>query len=288
MIKKFKFHFYALDMELPKNIFNTEDLSDLEYMLKELKGATKPKNVYRLNGYYSFCRHIKDNVFCFEKHRQTDIPTIGKITDNSEREISLKKDETIIEKNYFLINPEVGYIVYQEKNEGFRAQTLIGYFKQFMNITKVNITQILQKSAYEKLLKLGYIKGIEYNIATPNDKILKEFGVSIEERALYNTKFNISVKIGLEDKEPIGLFNFLSDIQKKITRNSNNIKKLTIKGSEEEDSNLTEVNMLKDILEVISPIRVLDKNEMEDDIISELKKCNTIYKEEIKGLIKNE
>lgn len=131
--KQFKLHFYKLEMD--ETLFSSSKNKYTE-LIKLLKKVKKPDNVYSVNGYQSYVKPIKNKVFCFEKHRIDDFPSIGNLNNNIERDIELEEGESLIEKNYFYIDDKLGYIVYQEKNEGFRASTLSGYFRQLLGKNK--------------------------------------------------------------------------------------------------------------------------------------------------------
>ena len=290
MSSKVLFHFYKIELNIDKNLFSHKEEDQIEFLINELSKTSKPSNVYSLNGYQAFCKNITNNIYCFEKHRTNDIPTIGKITEDKERKIPLEEDETILEKNFFSINKlnkNIAYIIYQEKLEGFRATTLIGYFQKLLNIKNgISITQILQKDTYERLLKFGYIKGIDISFANPSDKLLKEWGIKLDERLLYakDKDMNISIKIALNKKVSLAK-KFLSHIYERLSRNTENISKAIIKGSENIDSNITELNLLNDVLESRFDIRNKDKIQLETDIIKALKNLKELYNDEIEELL---
>lgn len=284
--KQFKLHFYKLEMD--ETLFSSSKNKYTE-LIKLLKKVKKPDNVYSVNGYQSYVKPIKNKVFCFEKHRIDDFPSIGNLNNNIERDIELEEGESLIEKNYFYIDDKLGYIVYQEKNEGFRASTLSGYFRQLLGekTNKVHIYQLLQTSAYERLLKYGYIKSMELSLATPSDNMLKEFGINLNSRILYkkDKRINVSVKVGLEKKESVTI-DFIKNIHNIFQKYSNQVNSLKLRGSETKESNLDDINLAKDILQAQADVRIENNQIVEDDMIFDLEKAHKVHNDEVKELIK--
>ena len=286
--KKFKLHFYKIDID--DSLFEITS-NKIDALSLKLKSVIKPKNVYSINGYQSFVRHIKDEIYCFEKHRTDDLPSVGSVTDNKERNLNLKDGETLIEKNYFLIDSTLGYIIYQEKQEGFRATSLSIYFQKLLEekTRKIHIHQILQSDAYNRLMKYGYLKSMEVTFASPSDKQLKEFGVSLNNRILYkkNKRLNISIKVSLEKKETVAQ-TFISKVRDKFIDNSDNIKTLRLKGSKHEDDTLEDINLAKDVIEAIADVRIEENQIVQEDMIKDLEKAYLVHHSEIKDLIEDE
>lgn len=284
--KQFKLHFYKI--EIDETLFS-DSKNKYSELIKLLNKVKKPENVYSINGYQSYVKPIQNKVYCFEKHRIDDLPSVGNINNNSERNLELKEGETLIEKNYFLIDDKLGYIIYQEKNEGFRANTLSGYFKQLLGekSSKVHIYQLLQTSAYERLIKYGYLKSMELSLATPTDSMLKEFGINLDNRILYrkNKRLNVSVKVSLEKKETIAE-EFIQNIHNLFKKNSDHIRSLSLKGSETEEANLDDINLAKDILEAQADVRIENNQIVEEDMIADLEKAHRVHNGEVRELIK--
>lgn len=286
--KKFRLHFYQIkvDETLFPESTNENKLIDL---IQSLKKVSKPKDVYEVNGYKAFIRLVdsENNIFCFEKHRIDDFPAIGSIKDNKERNLDLNKDETLIEKNYFLINEDMKYIIYQEKNEGFRATTLTTYFNALNSeLNKIEISQILKQAAYKRLTQYGYLKGMEITLASPNDKMLKDFGISLNDRILYkkNQNMNVSVKVSLTTKNSYPK-KFIQNILNEYNKHSDNIKKFNIKGSDTKKAHIEDVNLAKNVIESIADVRITNGHIEEDDMKESIMHSLKVHKDEIEEIL---
>jgi hypothetical protein len=288
IVKKFKLHFFQITIK-KDFLFNDSKKEPIIFLTENLNKTSKPENVYEINGYKAFVKHIRGSFYCFEKHRIDDLPSVGSVNENLERTLELSEGETLIEKNYFYINIESKYIVYQERQEGFRISSLSTYFQYLLNISSNNILeieQIAQKGSYERLLKYGYVKSLELSLASPSNSLLKELGVSINDRVLYkkDKKLNLSLKVALEKKESIEN-SFLAFFKGIKERYSEEITMLKIKGSEHLDDKLGDINLVKDVLEVEAVVKVKQNHIDENGMISELKRASDIYHEEIKGIL---
>jgi hypothetical protein len=288
LVKKFKLHFFQIIIK-SDYLFNDQTKEPIDFLIENLSKTNKPDNIYEINGYKAFVKHIEDDFFCFEKHRIDDLPYVGSVNDNSERTLDLEDGESLIEKNYFYIKRDLGYIVYQEKQEGFRISSLTQYFQLLLSISSsdsIKINQIAQRGTYERLLKYGYIKSIELSLATPSNSLLKDFGVSLNDRILYkkDKNLNLNLKVNLEYKESI-TGDFLRNLKNLKDKYSGEISTFRIKGSENRDDKLSDINLVKDILEVEASVKVNQNHIDEKGIISELDRASRIYNDDIKGIL---
>lgn len=270
-------------------LFNDNNQEPIDFLLKSLQKTNKPDNVYEINGYKAFVKHIKEDFFCFEKHRIDDLPSVGSVSENKERNLNLNEGETLIEKNYFFINRDLKYIVYQEKQEGFRISSLSIYFQMLLSISSsssITINQIAQKETYGRLLKYGYIKSLELSLASPSNNLLSELGVSINDRVLYrkNKHLNLNLKVTLDKKEsvPSTLLQTYKNIKEKYF---DEINIMRIRGSETSEDKLGDINLVKDILEVEAVVKVNQNHIDELGMIEELKRASKVYYDEIKGIL---
>lgn len=284
--KIFTLHFYQIIID--DSLF-TESKNKITELLRQLNKVSKPNNVYEIHGYKAFVKVVDNNIYCFEKHRIDDLPSVGSVNNNIERNLKLNVGETLIEKNYFLIDDELGYIIFQEKLEGYRATSLSSYFHALLGekTSKIHINQLLQTSSYERLLKYGYLKSMELSLASPSDDLLKEFGISLNDRILYkkNKNTTVSIKVTLDKKESIAL-QFIEGIKEKFRANSDKIKTLRIKGSETLQASLQDINLANDILKSKADVRIEDNQIVQDDMIHELNNAKRVHHEEIEGLLK--
>jgi hypothetical protein len=284
--KIFKLHFYTIKID--DSLFNTSKNKIIDLM-KLLNAGKKPTNVYELNGYKAFIKPISNNIYCFEKHRMDDLPPVGNINNDKERHLNLKNGETLIEKNYFFINKELGYIVYQEKNEGFRASTLSLYFHFLLgeDTSKIEISQILKTTAYQRLAKYGYLKGMEISFASPSNDMLKDFGISLTNRIMYqkNKNMNVSVKVSLSKKDSYSK-EFIRGILNTYNKYSDKISLFKLKGSETEKGSLEDINLANDVIESVADVRIDKSHIVEDDMINALTHANTVHEDELKKLLK--
>ncbi len=288
LVKKFKLHFFQIAIK-KDFLFSDEKKEPLPFLIENLRKTSKPDNVYTINGYKAFVKHIEEDFYCFEKHRVDDLPSVGNVNENLERNLELSEGETLIEKNYFYINKEFKYIIFQERQEGFRVSSLSIYFKYLLNISSSNslcIEQIAQKGTYERLIKYGYIKSLELSLASPSNNLLKELGVSINDRVLYkkNKRLNINLRVALEKKESIGndFLQILKKIKEKYPEEVNSMK---IRGSETSDDKLGDINLVKDVLEIEATVKVNKNHIDEKGMISELTRASRTYHDEIKGIL---
>lgn len=287
MTQRVTFHFYEVQLNLDENLFNIGE-DHFEMLLDAMRNTSKPDNVYPLSGHQAFCKHIDGNLFCLEKHRKSGLPTIGKLTDDEERQIELGDDETLIEKNFFIVSDQ-GFIIYQEKKEGFRAQSLAGYLQKLLGVDGgIRILQILTRDAYERLMSFGYIKSMDLEFASPSDRELRDWGVRLNDRIIYNRDAGVKVgiQIKLDRKRP--LTRALKDlITGNFQRNGGSVHKLTIKGSREEEDNLQEVNLSSDALEEKVILKAYPPNVFENGIIGELERLMNVYEDEVDELLGN-
>jgi hypothetical protein len=230
-------------------------------------------------------------MFCFEKHRVDDFPDVGHLEKNTTKKLQLSKKESLVERNYFSLDTEIGYITYHEKLEGFRATTLNKYILKLLKSKSesIKLLQILNNNAYDRLLNCGYIDSMSLSLATPSDEVLYDFGLSTFDRVKYanDKKIDVTIKATLEQDKSIykqAFDSFVKDFGNSFKRHTESIKVASFKIRKDRSSQSEEINLANDIL--VSEVNVtLDSGQIsENDITDKLNESNNEYKDEIRKL----
>ncbi len=292
MSKKIKFRYYKVSVNIDANLL-TSGLTKATVrteLLQKLQSASKPTDVFSISGHHAFTKSIEqdNNILCLEKHRQTHLPTIGTTTEDRERPIDLEEDESIMEKNFFLLGNNALYVLYQEKKEGYWASSLGNYFTSLYSTegVKISLEAILSRESYEKFMRLGYIKSLDLSFASPSDALLSEWGISIEDRFGITTDGETSFQIGMKfpTKKTWTQTARNSFLQKFIVHDEE-IRRAVVKGSELEGDPLTELNLSSDVLEEMRSVRSDTTAMFEENVIEHLKDIDRTMADEIREII---
>jgi len=292
MTKKIKFRYYKVSIHIDDTLLNTGLTKAIvrTELLTKLQSTVKPTHVYSISGHHAFTKKIEneENLLCLEKHRQTHLPTIGTTTADRERPIDLEEDESIMEKNFFLINSQALYVLYQEKKEGYWASSLGHYLTSLYNTDGVRITleAVLSRESYEKFMRLGFIKTLELSFASPSDELLQEWGISIEDRFGITTTGDASFQIGMKfPTKRTWTQTARNTFLERFIEHDGEISKAVVKGSELEGDPLSELNLSSDVLEETRSVRSDTTNLFEESVIEHLKDIDRTMTNEILEII---
>ena len=292
MTKKIKFRYYKISIHIDRNLTNAELTKTMVRtgLLQKIQNTQKPQNVYLINGHNAFTKKLatQTNIYCFEKHRQTHLPTIGTTVADIERPIELEEDESIMEKNFFLLNNQALYILYQEKKEGYWASSLGQYLTSLYAKEGVTITldAILSRESYEKFMRFGYIKKIELSFASPSDALLQEWGISIEDRFGIATADDADFQIGIKfPTKKTWVENAKNRFLERFIAHDGEIKKALVKGSELEGDPLSELNLSSDVLEETRSVRSDTTANFETHLVEHLEDIDRTMNPEILEII---
>ena len=285
--KKVSIHFYKIVI---KSDIHRVTQTDYINLYSKLKTLTKPTHMHEINDYPAYIKHIRDEIYCLEKHRREDLPTIGKIDGPEETNLVLQRNESLIEKNYFQINTSSNYIVYQEKHEGYKASTMAKYLQEIYSNSdyEITIVDIMKQNMYSQLLQFGYLKTVDISLASPSDQVLQNFGISIDDRITFdsNATFDVAFRLQLTQKiQPRR--NYVNELISLFQADRGSINTIKVKGSETRNGKNQEVNLAKVVYEHLPEVQTEDGTLNEMSLISCIREAESIYGEEIRNTIRS-
>ena len=292
MSKKIKFRYYKVSINIDATLLTsglTKSTVRTE-LLQKLQSTVKPGDVYSISGHHAFTKNIEqeNKIFCLEKHRQTHLPTIGTTVEDRERPINLEEDESIMEKNFFLLGDNALYVLYQEKKEGYWASSLGNYFTSIYNTdgVRISLEAILSRESYENFMRLGFIKSLDLSFASPSDALLQEWGISIEDRFGITTEGETSFQVGMKfPTKKTWTQTARNSFLQKFIAHDEEIKRAVVKGSELEGDPLSELNLSSDVLEEMRSVRSDTTSLFEESVIEHLKDIDRTMADEIMEII---
>ncbi|EAH7697451.1 hypothetical protein EIY07_08510, partial [Campylobacter jejuni] len=277
-IKRKEYNVFFYKLSVKPNLFNQEN-EIYNSMLKFLKINLRDRQLCDINGCKAYVNFIKEKngiyLFYFEKYRQEELPQIENIINGNIRNIYLEENEAITEKTCFALcfNETKGafYIAYVKLQHSYEPSSLLKYISQTIGIKEdeLNLSIILHKDTLEKLYKYEKIKGYSYTIATPNETLLKEFGLSKESRFILAKEqvSKIKFEISLEETQKFTKSK-KEKINKLISNNTDCIKKLIMEVCSKNEKP-EKIDLFKDIFKDKIKVNINKNNAINLESIGE-------------------
>lgn len=147
----------------------------------------------------------------FGRCRYNEVLTQGD-EHGAEADVTLKPGHGLVEKNHLLFIPAQNLLVYQRNSNGSHHSKLQAYLNRLMPDGRFVLEPILQRDAYEKLIKGGEVKRFEVSFLAPSDPSLyKDLLTSDATRMLKAcgaTSGHIKMSVG---RRPQGLQAWIKD-----------------------------------------------------------------------------
>ncbi|WP_316753869.1 hypothetical protein [Pedobacter gandavensis] len=205
-------------------------------------------------------------------------PPKRNINTNITMSLGLLTEEGLVYGNVFLFNKEKSVLLYETTRDGLFIGQLDSFIydlvRDYDDIIKFDIKfhTLMNANAMEKLLKMGDKKSIHIQFANPEQmlKKIKNEQKSIKEiaapgKALGADFIDVTYKIDAYKTNYLhngAINNMLEFINSKFDLLRENVKKFSIKGYEEDEEKVTEVDFIKD--KMIEKIRYTDTKNMAD------------------------
>lgn len=284
--KEYNVIFYKLSVD--SYIFNQKNES-YDDILTCLKNNAREEKIFDINGCKAYVNFIKENekkeiyLFYFEKYRQEELPQIENIKSGNTRNISLGEDEAITEKTCFALcfnhSKQAFYIAYIKLQHSYEPSSLLKYISKLAKIKEeyLNLSIVLHKDTLEKLYKHEKIVGYSFKIAAPNQELLKNLGISRNNRFLLEKEKTSVIAFEISLQEPKNFTKSKKEkINKLLSNNTNNFEKFIISvcsnNQKREDINLFQ-DIFKDKIKAnINNNNAINLESIGDELIKSLDK----------------
>jgi len=241
------------------------------------------QNVDKKNGgKYSQFVYLQDYpdyvVGLVQSTKMDSTPPKRNIDTNITTSLGLLREEGLLYGNVFLFDKEKRVLLYEVTKDGLFIGQLDGLIydlvRDYENIVKFDIrfATLMNADAMHKLLTMGDKKAVHIQFANPEEMLKK---VKNDQKAIKEIAkpgkdmgadlIDVIYKIGAHKTNYLhnGLINHMLEfINNKFDLLKDNVKKFSIKGYEEDEEKMTEVDFIKD--KMVEKIKYTDAKNMAD------------------------
>ncbi len=261
------------DTNTSNNINTNENKQILDTDKEKLKQENKQAKIEALKKEISKQQKILERERAIKKELQSNKSNKNKYLNTAREYLSIGKNSRL-EPELSTENMKV-YIL----DGKFLSQYRINLLKDMLSIIQdnakgikedeLNLSIILHKDTLEKLYKYEKIKGYSYTIATPNETLLKEFGLSKESRFILAKEqvSKIKFEISLEETQKFTKSK-KEKINKLISNNTDCIKKLIMEVCSKNEKP-EKIDLFKDIFKDKIKVNINKNNAINLESIGE-------------------
>lgn len=306
-----KIYFYQVSWVDVNREIQHQDANFLNDVLHRIENipiqSTSTGTYFVLREYNDYYRdNINAKFWRLERIRENDLPLGFDIKEIREFPLSLSENQGISEPTHFVVFPNgiIGseYNYYGAKQINSKLMWLINTqlssFLEQNGLKFVKITPILKKDVYDLIDKFVEIRGIKISIATNYAKLLKR-----EDPESFNALFSatelvddmyltLSFSIGKGRKRgDITKFgNIIKSLKKLLSRSENdkNLRVVEIRGRFEEGGDITDINVLEELMIAEKRVPKLDERSRAVNPISMYQEIISAYeslKEDLKEYV---
>lgn len=223
--KNIKFYFYKVEKKFSVGLYG-DAFKDFF-----AEGFSLDHQLMDMGDNKAFLYKINDNIFSFQKLRKDYLPEIKNETTGEVSCLKLRGDEALLEQSYLYWDFAHDIIIYQNNQEGFSPSIFEKYIKWVFKdkLDGFILQHIARKEGIEQILDTDTIAAFEFTIASPNPRLLKELGLSLDQIKDFDLNDINTLELKITSKQKRG---FVSSTIKRMLNfnfNKNNFKKLKLK-----------------------------------------------------------
>lgn len=238
------------------------------------------------------CGHRNKITGAFAKYRIDNLPKIGDIKSNHEKDIALARNEALLEKNYFVIHRNKRILAYHKNGNGSVAEYFAEHLTYLLNENGdagyIEFSSVLDQDEIENILSRGVGKKISFSIAMPNAKTIDTIADDVNGAVAkllsisggVNIQFSISPDRG-ESLHQKGLLDFI----KSFFKGDGNIKSARAVMLDSDGHHRHPINLItKTVTDVIS-VKMEGRYPNTEDMLQKLNGACDARKELFEGIL---